>query len=123
LWQIRIVSPSDWDFFLGGGTLLINFVSFLIITTLNVFVSIKSDTFITLHRTHFSTDTSSCSCILHIKVCFVRSEPNCATLPQLISYLLTYLLTYSLTYLPPCLSTLLILSYRQALREKVKVKG
>jgi len=66
--RIVMSDSVDWDFFPGRRYIIDQFCIFFIITVLNMFVSIKSDTFITPHRTLFSTDTSSFSCTLHINL-------------------------------------------------------
>jgi hypothetical protein len=44
-----------------------------------------SNFLIQLHRTCFSTDTLSCSCILHGKACFACNDRNCTTLPYIVN--------------------------------------
>jgi len=58
-------------------TSLVQFVT----PILNTSIWKKSNIFIKLHRTCFSTAILSCSCILYITACFVRNDRNCTTLP------------------------------------------
>ena len=68
-----------------GGTFSINckeFTVLLIIKILSIFMW-KNVTSIRLRTVCFNTDTLFCSCILHIKACFVWDYSDCTTLPYL----------------------------------------
>lgn len=91
---IRTVPPSDWNC-----TTEVHFrstvTSFLIFLNNYIFIQ-KSDIFIKLQRTRFSSDIISCSFILHMTARFVRKDRNCTTWTKNIGYRVRYVLATSM---------------------------